>query len=133
MKFLDTDRGDLPTGSLISAATEWLLQCLFEARSAGLLHVVGVCTRESKEDYLTEWLMLELDLQRHLASLKSMSLLAGRTVIVDPGKFTLTFSDDIRNLLSPLSRRELRRNLLRPLKLTEQQAKFIAELPVTLS
>jgi|BarGraNGADG00212_1021973.scaffolds.fasta_scaffold00935_13 hypothetical protein len=132
LKYLATGQGHLAPGSLISAATESLLQCLVQARSAGLLHVVSVCSRESKEDYLSEWLMLELHLQRNLAALNSTSRSGGGTVDVDPGRFSLTFSNDIRKILNSLSRRDLRRSLLRPLELTAGQMKAIAELDVTL-
>ncbi len=133
LKFLSTQQGRFPPGSLMSEATEILLQSLVQARSAGLLHVVRVCTRESKEDYLSEWLMLELYLNQNLASLRSALGSGKGNVNVDPGTFVLTFSNDIRVILNSLSRRQLRRSLLRSLELTEAQKEAIASLNVTLA
>lgn len=72
--------------------------------------------------------MAEIILQDNLTKLNAISPGADTVEQLDPGIFVLTLLNDIRQTLVPLSRRQLRKDLLRPLELTAAQTKAIALL-----
>lgn len=108
-------------GEFLCLATDNLRAALEDGRVTGLPRVLvhkGQTGKESKkEDFLTEWIMLERHVRTNLDELASESKVMPDDRL-DPGQAVLLLEQIILKNLVPLSRREIRRVVGKRLELS---------------
>jgi hypothetical protein len=128
------DPQGLPIGRFLSRATQNLLEALENARRSGLPRVLqhqAQSGTEFREDFLTEWIMLETHVAASLAQLDSIQEIddrAERGALLDPGQAVFILGGLILKNLAPLSRRAIRKWIKRPLLLTPVEEVVLKEL-----